>query len=229
MKDYVIALSGEAGQGLNTIGDMLALSLFRNGYCIFTDKSYHSRIRGGEYVYRIRISESPLHSMRQEFDLIVSLSKNTTLSQLEYFHDGTTLVFDSDSDRVTQEDVDFRLNVKDFPFKSIAKEAGEPRAQNVVALGAILSLFKVKKEIPSRLIEEVFSGKEEVIKPNLEALKKGYDLPLSIEVPDFDVQEHDYFLMNGTEGTGLGAIAAGCRFLAAYPMTPGTGVMTFLA
>ncbi len=45
MKDYVIALSGEAGQGLNTIGDMLALSLFRNGYCIFTDKSYHSRIR----------------------------------------------------------------------------------------------------------------------------------------------------------------------------------------
>lgn len=229
MKDYVIALSGEAGQGLNTIGDMLALSLFRNGYCIFTDKSYHSRIRGGEYVYRIRISESPLHSMRQEFDLIVSLSKNTTLSQLEYFHDGTTLVFDSDSDRVTQEDVDFRLNVKDFPFKSIAKEAGEPRAQNVVALGAILSLFKVKKEIPSRLIEEVFSGKEEVIKPNLEALKKGYDFPLSIEVPDFDVQEHDYFLMNGTEGTGLGAIAAGCRFLAAYPMTPGTGVMTFLA
>ncbi|MDD4478283.1 MAG: 2-oxoacid:acceptor oxidoreductase family protein, partial [Mesotoga sp.] len=49
----MIAISGEAGQGINTIGDMLALSLFRNGYCVFTDKSYHSRIRGGEYVYRI--------------------------------------------------------------------------------------------------------------------------------------------------------------------------------
>ena len=60
MKDYVIAISGEAGQGINTIGDMLALSLFRNGYCVFTDKSYHSRIRGGEYVYRIRISRMPL-------------------------------------------------------------------------------------------------------------------------------------------------------------------------
>lgn len=229
MRDYVIALSGEAGQGLNTIGDMLALSLFRNGYCIFTDKSYHSRIRGGEYIYRIRVSDTPLFSMRQEFDLIVSLSKSTTLSQLEYFHDKTTLIFDSDSDHVTTEDAGFEMNVMNFPFKTIAKEAGEPRAQNVVALGAILALFKVKMEIPSQLIEEVFSGKDEVIKSNLEALERGYNLELSIDISDFETNENNYYLMNGTEGTGLGAIAAGCRFLSAYPMTPGTGVMNFLA
>jgi 2-oxoglutarate ferredoxin oxidoreductase subunit alpha len=229
LRDYVIALSGEAGQGLNTIGDILALSLFRNGYCIFTDKSYHSRIRGGEYIYRIRVSDTPLFSMRQEFDLIVSLSKSTTLSQLEYFHYKTTLIFDSDSDHVTTEDAGFEMNVMNFPFKTIAKEAGEPRAQNVVALGAILALFKVKREIPSQLIEEVFSGKDEVIKSNLEALERGYNLELSIDIPDFETNEHDYYLLNGTEGTGLGAIAAGCRFLAAYPMTPGTGVMNFLA
>jgi len=229
VRDYVIALSGEAGQGLNTIGDMLALSLFRNGYCIFTDKSYHSRIRGGEYIYRIRVSDTPLFSMRQEFDLIVSLSKSTTLSQLEYFHDKTTLIFDSDSEHVTADDSGFEMNVMNFPFKTIAKEAGEPRAQNVVALGAILALFKVKMEIPSQLIKEVFAGKDEVIKSNLEALERGYNLELSIEIPDFDANEHNYYLVNGTEGTGLGAIAAGCRFLAAYPMTPGTGVMNFLA
>ncbi|PIJ62550.1 2-oxoacid:acceptor oxidoreductase subunit alpha [Mesotoga sp. H07.pep.5.3] len=229
MGDYVIALSGEAGQGLNTIGDMLALSLFRNGYCIFTDKSYHSRIRGGEYVYRIRISDSPLYSMRQEFDLIVSLSKSTTISQLQYFHDGTTLIYDSDSDHVNSKDFDFEVKAMGFPFKSIAKEAGEPRAQNVVALGGILGLFNVKREIPSMMIEQTFSGKEEIIKANLEALKRGYDLSLPIETPRLDAQEHNYYLMNGTEGTGLGAIAAGCKFLAAYPMTPGTGVMTFLA
>jgi len=228
LRDYVIALSGEAGQGLNTIGDMLALSLFRNGYCIFTDKSYHSRIRGGEYIYRIRVSDTPLFSMRQEFDLIVSLSKSTTLSQLEYFHDKTTLIFDSDSDHVTTEDAGFEMNVMNFPFKTIAKEAGEPRAQNVVALGAILALFKVKMEIPSQLIEEVFSGKDEVIKSNLEALERGYNLELSIDIPDFEINENNYYLVNGTEGTGLGAIAAGCRFLSAYPMTPGTGVMNFL-
>lgn len=229
MRDYVIALSGEAGQGLNTIGDMLALSLFRNGYCIFTDKSYHSRIRGGEYIYRIRVSDTPLFSMRQEFDLIVSLSKSTTLSQLEYFHHNTTLIFDSDSEHVTTEDAGFEMNVMNFPFKTIAKEAGEPRAQNVVALGAILALFKVKMEIPSQLIKEVFSGKDEVIKSNLEALERGYNLELSLEIPEIDANEHNYYLVNGTEGTGLGAIAAGCRFLAAYPMTPGTGVMNFLA
>ncbi|NLT45114.1 MAG: 2-oxoacid:acceptor oxidoreductase subunit alpha [Thermotogaceae bacterium] len=229
MRDYVIALSGEAGQGLNTIGDMLALSLFRNGYCIFTDKSYHSRIRGGEYIYRIRVSDTPLFSMRQEFDLIVSLSKSTTLSQLEYFHHKTTLIFDSDSEHVTTDDSGFEMNVMNFPFKTIAKEAGEPRAQNVVALGAILELFKVKMEIPSQLIREVFSGKDEVIKSNLEALERGYNLELSLEIPEIDANEHNYYLVNGTEGTGLGAIAAGCRFLAAYPMTPGTGVMNFLA
>jgi len=229
VRDYVIALSGEAGQGLNTIGDMLALSLFRNGYCIFTDKSYHSRIRGGEYIYRIRVSDTPLFSMRQEFDLIVSLSKSTTLSQLEYFDHKTTLIFDSDSEHVTTEEAGFEMNVMNFPFKTIAKEAGEPRAQNVVALGAILALFKVKMEIPSQLIKAVFSGKDEVIKSNLEALERGYNLELSLEIPEIEANEHNYYLVNGTEGTGLGAISAGCRFLAAYPMTPGTGVMNFLA
>jgi len=167
--------------------------------------------------------------MRQEFDLIVSLSKSTTLSQLEYFHHNTTLIFDSDSEHVTTEDAGFEMNVMNFPFKTIAKEAGEPRAQNVVALGAILALFKVKMEIPSQLIKEVFSGKDEVIKSNLEALERGYNLELSLEIPEIDANEHNYYLVNGTEGTGLGAIAAGCRFLAAYPMTPGTGVMNFLA
>lgn len=229
MKDYVIAISGEAGQGINTIGDMLALSLFRNGYCVFTDKSYHSRIRGGEYVYRIRISGMPLYSMRQEFDLVVSLSKSTTLSQIEYFHDETVLVFDSDSEHVTHEESGIPFREVKFPFKKVAKEAGEPRAQNVVSLGALLSLFRVRREIPEKLVREAFEGKEEVTRANLLALSKGYEIALPVEVPAFQPLAREYFLMNGTEGTGLGAIAAGCKFLAAYPMTPGTGVMTFLA
>ncbi len=229
MKDYVIAISGEAGQGINTTGDMLALSLFRNGYCVFTDKSYHSRIRGGEYVYRIRISEEPLFSMRQEFDLLVSLSKSTTLSQIEYFHEDTVLVFDSDSEHITEEDTGVRLKKLDFPFKRIAREAGEVRAQNIVSLGAILSLLGVKIEIPQRLVREAFEGKEEIMQANLRALGKGYEISLSIVLPSFKVGEHDYYFMNGTEGAALGAIAAGCKFLSAYPMTPGTGVMTFMA
>ena len=200
MKDYVIAISGEAGQGINTIGDMLALSLFRNGYCVFTDKSYHSRIRGGEYVYRIRISETPLYSMRQEFDLVVSLSKSTTLSQIEYFHDETVLVFDSDSDHVSPEEAGISFKEVKFPFKRMAKEAGEARAQNVVSLGALLNLLKVKKEIPEKLVKEAFEGKEEVARANLIALSKGYEIALPIEVPAFQTTSREYYLMNGTEG-----------------------------
>jgi len=71
MKEFNIALSGEAGQGLQTAGNLIAKSLFKAGYYIFTDKSYHSRIRGGEYIYRIRVSDNPINCIKEEPDLIV--------------------------------------------------------------------------------------------------------------------------------------------------------------
>lgn len=223
MGGTTIAISGEAGQGIQTFGDLLSGSFFRAGFFIYTDRSYHSRIRGGEYIYRIRISDEPLYSMREKIDILISLSSITTLNMKQLILTDTSIIADSQDDLK-------KLKAEKHPFREAAAKAGEKRATNVVILGAVLSQFGIEKEIPEKLIKKAFKGNESVMAANLEALALGYEIDLKLKVPVLKRNDNtEKLIMTGTDGAGLGAISAGCKFLSAYPMTPGTGVMTFLA
>lgn len=223
MNCKIIAISGEAGQGIQTFGDLLARSFFRAGFFIYTDRSYHSRIRGGQYIYRIRLAEEPVYTMRERIDVLVSLSSATTKDMKKFITDDIHILADSGD---TVEGVECEIH----PFKEAAVRAGEKRAFNVVILGSILREFRIDKEIPEALIRKAFEGNNTVLNSNLEALRLGYEMDLNLQVPDLKRNDdHKKVIMTGTDGAGLGAISAGCKFLSAYPMTPGTGIMTFLA
>ena len=223
MIDLIIAVSGEAGQGVQTIGDLLTKSFFRTGFSVYTDKSYHSRIRGGEYVYRIRVSRNPLFSMRERIDILASLSSQTTQYLKPYLNSDTIILADSGDDLG-------EMQYKKLRLKNAAIDAGNNKTIDTVIMGTILSAFQIPEEIPEQLIKEGFGGRENLIASNLRALKSGYQMGISLSIPVVERGNNENRIMiNGTEGTGLGAISAGCKFLAAYPMTPGTGVMTFLA
>ncbi|MGC9384659.1 MAG: 2-oxoacid:acceptor oxidoreductase subunit alpha [Kosmotogaceae bacterium] len=224
MKEFNIALSGEAGQGLQTAGNLIAKSLFKAGYYIFTDKSYHSRIRGGEYIYRIRVSDSPINCIKERPDLIVSLKSETTNTMKVLVKDSTDILADEKS----KESLD--LEAQFFPLNKLAEEAGNKKTMNVVIAGMILNLLNVPMKIPKDLLKKTFGDKESVLKANYQALKSGYDLNHELEKPEIDKnRKEDTIMISGTDGAGLGAISAGCKFLSAYPMTPGTGVMLYLA
>ena len=224
MNDIMIGIAGEAGQGIQTFGDTVAKAMFRAGYNVFTDKSYHSRIRGGEYIYSIRIAERRPFSIRDGYDLVLSMSEETTEKLLEGEHDRVYVVADED-----HKDLD-KATVKRFGFSRIAEEVGEKRAVNTVMLGALMSLMSIEQRFPEKLLEEAFGDKEDVLEANINALRKGYEISLGYNLPDIPRRDDDTFLlMTGTEAAGYGAISAGCRFLSAYPMTPGTGVMNVLA
>ncbi|MFO7882615.1 MAG: 2-oxoacid:acceptor oxidoreductase subunit alpha [Kosmotogaceae bacterium] len=224
MKEFNIALSAEAGQGLQTAGNLISKSLFKAGYYIFTDKSYHSRIRGGEYIYRIRVSDSPINCIKERPDLIVSLKSETTNTMKVLVKDSTDILADEKS----KESLD--LEAQFFPFNKLAEEAGNKKTMNVVIAGMILNLLNVPMKIPKDLLKKTFGDKESVLKANYQALKSGYDLNHELEKPEIDKnRKEDTIMISGTDGAGLGAISAGCKFLSAYPMTPGTGVMLYLA
>lgn len=223
MKFYNIAISGEAGQGIKTSGDLLAKSLFRAGYYIHGDKSYHSRIRGGEYISRVRVSEEPCYAMVETPDLVVSLSSDITNSIEETFKESTVILAD-------ENDENLRGNVLQFDFKKIAKEIGNVVTMNVLIVSSILSLMDVPIDIPEEILKKKFAKKEDALKMNLKALKVGYGINLGIKKPGLQKKRRDgMVVLTGNEAAGLGAISAGCKFLSAYPMTPGSGVMIYLA
>jgi 2-oxoglutarate ferredoxin oxidoreductase subunit alpha len=67
--DYTIKIGGEAGQGIQTIGDTLARVFSRAGFHVFTHQDYESRIRGGHNFFQIRFSNNPVTASRNRIDI----------------------------------------------------------------------------------------------------------------------------------------------------------------
>ncbi len=227
--DYSIKIGGEAGQGIQTVGDSLAKVFSRAGYHVFTHQDYESRVRGGHNFFQIRFSDEPITASRDRVDIIVALDKESiTLHQHELSEHGL-IIYDSSALSQKHEHTHFL----DVPFDNLALQFGNKIMSNTVATGSVLGMLRLNLDIFDGIIRETFSRKgEDVIKSNLNAAKAGFDFALrncpkcSFIPSSFGTPK---LLINGIEGIALGAIASGCKFYSAYPMTPSTGIMNYLA
>ncbi|MFH1673671.1 MAG: 2-oxoacid:acceptor oxidoreductase subunit alpha [Pseudomonadota bacterium] len=218
-----ILIGGEAGQGLVTIGQLLAKSLVRAGYYIVVTQSYQSRIRGGHNTFAIRVSLDDVIAPQESVDLLVALDKNTaTLHREDLPSDGIILC-----DEAFDISYDACLKV---PFKQLA----EGKFSNVAYLGVVGALLGLDKELVAKTLYDLFEKKHpQVMQKNrevLEAAVRWYsDQPTSIHklLPIADPPQR--LMMNGNEAIALGAVSAGLKFFAFYPMTPSTSISLNLA
>lgn len=227
--DVNIVIGGEAGQGVQSAGFLLAKILARAGYHIFADQDYESRIRGGHNFFRIRVKDSEVGAIMETIDLLIALDRQSiTIHQYELNLDAIIIY---DSEKIPNAASDKKLF--GVPLSKMAVEkTGQEMAANVVAVGAALGLFKVNIEIISEVIRSYFANKD-VSEKNLKALNAGYEYADKNYIDSFSwilpsQQNEDRMLLNGNEAIALGALAAGCRFMAAYPMTPATSIMEYL-
>ena len=230
--DYTIKIGGEAGQGIQTIGDTLARIFVRAGYHVFTHQDYESRIRGGHNFYQIRLSERPVSASREKIDILVALDlASITLHKNELAGNGR-IVYDSASVKAKQEGQAFF----DIPFVDLAVKSGGQRImENTVATGAVLGMLGMKVDYLFDNLAETFKKKgDAIIDANKKAARAGYDFALqNCSQCSFRASGANapgpLMLVSGVEAIGLGALASGCKFYAAYPMTPSTGIMNYLA
>ncbi len=229
--DYTIRIGGEAGQGLQTIGGVLARVFSRSGLHVFTNQDYMSRIRGGHNFYQIRLSDRPVSCPREKVDILVALDLNTVETHRRALSDGGVIIYDASSAGRTFDTPGF-VNI---PFESIAEGAGGRIMANTVATGAVLGMLGMDLGVLEELLRERFGKKgEDVTAGNINAARAGYETALrACGACGFKVsgpaEERPLMLINGNDAVGLGALVSGCRFYAAYPMTPSTGIMVFLA
>ena len=95
--DYTIKIGGEAGQGIQTIGDTLARVFSRTGYHVFTHQDYESRIRGGHNFFQIRFSDKPVMSSRKKIDILVALDKESIPLHEKELSESGQIIYDSAS------------------------------------------------------------------------------------------------------------------------------------
>jgi 2-oxoglutarate/2-oxoacid ferredoxin oxidoreductase subunit alpha len=229
--DYSIKIGGEAGQGIQTIGDTLGHVFTRAGYHVFTHQDYESRIRGGHNFYQIRISNMPIAAPRDRIDIIVALDQESIVRHEGELAKHGRILYDSTALKGKHE----RPLFLDIPFEKLALDHGGSRIMsNTVATGAVLGILGMELKQLLDLLAETFKKKgDQVVQANKDAALAGFDFAVkNCTQCSFSVsvqEEKQRVLIGGVEAIALGALASGCKFYAAYPMTPSTGIMNYLA
>ncbi len=229
-----IVLCGEAGQGIQTVERLLTRVFKFAGYHIFATKEYMSRIRGGSNSTEIVVSSKRIQAFLNRIDLLIPLSKGA-VQHVEKRLSSKTLIL-GDSKNLSAEELK-NHQVIDVPILELSSKVGGRLFANIIAAGMISRLFQVDQSILNRYLKETFAKKgEEVVEKNIQAAKLGYQIGSDLEQSKKlqfkmgkDPKVASEIILNGAEAVGLGALAGGCNFIAAYPMSPSTPVLVFLS
>jgi len=233
--DISIVICGEAGQGIQTVEEILVKAAKRSGFHVFSVKEFMSRIRGGTNSTSIRIGSDTVRAPVKRIDIAVPLSDDAIGHIRWRMDEGTTILLDPDLSGRPDEDVP--VTILEVTLKKKAEKIGGTIYQNIISAGLISSLVGVERSVIDGIVEDRFeSSSEEVRKNNRKALEEGYGMGLEIFgsggmetalKPDEEVKKK--IAVKGVHSISLGAISGGCDFIASYPMSPSTGVLVDLA
>ncbi len=211
-------IGGEAGQGLVTIGELLSKSLVRSGYDVSVTQSYQSRIRGGHNTFSIRIADGRAVGPSEKADLLVALNKESVELHASDLCSDASIICDSS----------FGVTAPDCVFVPYA-ELASTKTANVAALGVLASILGLDFGLVTEAVHDRFGKKHaETVAENESVLKKSFDWGKSNATDKHRLEPKSSpskrMMINGNEAIALGAISAGLKFAAFYPMTPATSV-----
>ncbi|MEE9514763.1 MAG: 2-oxoacid:acceptor oxidoreductase subunit alpha, partial [Candidatus Brocadiales bacterium] len=234
--DFKIKIGGAAGQGMQSICHILSHAFSRNGHHVFSVQDYQSRIRGGHNTSTVRIRDEYVTAMTQGADILIALNKETIDLHRGEVPRGGAIIYDGEKVRLSDSSQQEGPALVSVPLERLAVEkGGHRRYGNSVAAGAALGLMRYDFEILAEMLKEIYGKDEKVADGNVKAARAGYDFTIEnfsrqftweFSPPDKGKRR---MLISGNEALALGALAAGCKFMSAYPMTPSTGIMTYLA
>lgn len=221
-----IVLSGAAGQGIQAVEHILTRVAKDSGFHVFATKEYMSRVRGGNNSTEIRISSQPVKAYVDRIDILVPLNDNAIERLRSRITEGTIILGE-------KKYVENEKNSIGILLEEIAESFGNKIYENSVAIGILAGIINADEDALVNNIKVYFSKKsEEVIKANVNAALKGYEIGKSLGLrfeitPSNEVKKQ--YLLNGSEAVAKGAIAGGCNFISSYPMSPATTVFTELS
>jgi len=233
--DISIVLCGAAGQGIQTVEELLTHAFKHAGYNLFSTKEYMSRVRGGSNSTQLRVSSRKARACLDRIDILFPLDRDGLRHVAHRITPETSIL--GEKEVLLEPGTGKKIKIIDVPLHTIASELGENIYINIIATGIIAALFGIDKESIIDDLRERFSDVEKtVMSNNIRAVTRGYEFggelirtkAVSVSIKK-DPTVADQIIINGGEAVGIGALAGGCNFIASYPMTPSTSVLTFLA
>lgn len=237
MDNVTWKIGGEAGFGIMSSGTMLCRSFSRAGYHVVATNDYPSLIRGGHNVVTVRIATTSFEALNRDVHLLVALNKQTVELHKAELSDGALVVFDLKDAEWKAEDFPKKVTLLPIPFREmVTKLNADLITRNTVALGVTVALLGAPLEHLAGVIGDQFKKKgEAIVAQNVAIAKAGFDYVkehfadiTSLALSPATSKE-ELLVINGSEALGVGAVRAGLKFAAIYPMTPINSLITFLA
>mgnify|MGYP003971060067 CR=1 FL=1 len=229
-------IGGEAGFGIKSAGMMFGKIFMKAGYEIFDYTEYPSLIRGGYNTFQLMVGVESAKSVTYHVDILIALNQQTITESLDEVSVNGVVIYDSAKVKLSPAKAKTKkINALGLPLGELAKQAGNQLMRNVVAIGATLALVDQNLTIANRVVKNNFKSKgQKIVDQNIKALKLGFDYTKQNYKQDFicclkNLKANDNILISANESLALGALAAGLNFYVAYPMTPSSSILHFLA
>lgn len=230
-------IGGPAGTGVASVGLLFARCLQRSGLYVFGTNDYPSLIKGGHNIYAISAREEPIYSLCGKPDILIALDKKTIEIRSGELSSGAALIYDAnriaDAQALAGRQDIIYMGV---PLTEMATKAGGEIMFNTVALGTAAGIVGVEFGVIESLMGRIWSKKgPKIVDANISAAKSGYDFTSKLKKSGFAKRiakkkvDRKMLFMNGNEAAVAGAIAAGCKFVAEYPMSPSSAILHLMA
>ena len=228
---FAIGIGGAAGQGVATPGDIFAKIFSRRGLHLNAYNAYQSIIRGGHTFLTIRSGPEKITNMGDRLDLLIPLNQDAMNRHLGLLTDGAACIYNADT--IKPGAAAEGVALCPLPVSKLADITRNKVAQNTLAVGAGLSMMGIGFQALEEVLAEQFKKKGEgVVSENVGIARAGYDYasanfkPFAWPLP---MTGNRYAVLSGNTAMAMGGAAAGVKFYCAYPMSPSTGVLHWMA
>jgi len=228
---FAIAIGGAAGQGVATPGDIFAKIFSRRGLHLNAYNAYQSIIRGGHTFLTIRTGPEKVTNMGDRLDLVIPLNQDAMDRHLGLLTDGAACIYNAET--ITPGAAAEGVALCPLPVSKLADITRNKVAQNTLAVGAGLSMMGIGFQALEEVLAEQFKKKgDTVVSENVGIARAGFDYasanfrPFAWPLP---MTGNRYAVLSGNTAMAMGGAAAGVKFYCAYPMSPSTGVLHWMA
>jgi len=243
-KDSIVwKIGGEAGYGIMTAGMLLSKTCIRSGYHVFSNAEYPSLIRGGHNTLQVTFSNEKLFAHHETVDILIALNKETMELHSDEVSKNGIIIYDGEEIKLRRKELNKNVHLLSVPFLKLAGEFGTDVIRNSVAIGASIAMLNLDFPILRDLIRDKFKDKgAKLVNDNLKAAKAGFDFAKDNYCEEYNFkitepeEEEDIYtekpklmILTGNEAITMGALKAGCKFYSAYPMTPASHILNYMA
>ena len=232
-QNLIVRFAGEGGQGVVGGSEIMAAAAAEVGYHVLTFATYPSQIKGGPAWGQARISTEPVLSSGDYLDVLVALNRYAYDHNIEELREGGIVIYNSEDFELTD-----GARTIGIPADQLARDSGNPRAANMIVIGAVAHLAGMPLKYLERFVTQRFSrgraGDEKIIEGNIKALHLGADeaaktgLSLGSPLDEPPTITEERVLIKGFEASCLGAMAAGVNCFIGYPISPATTMLTYM-